>query len=193
MSRLLFMHNGADGFSVSRYAWSLRALPANLTAIWLLAIPKHASMMEDLMQGKAIKDMTARNKENKPASINKSSGLFAYFEPTHIIISSGDPTDSNIHLYRRKIGPQSSVTGERDNWKKQGPGEEKRTNTMFHSHLGSFKFSGVVVDDRGSLATMSWKWRQLSLDFSNWTMKDPSQKDNPQVADVVKGVPYFEG
>ena len=195
VSRMLPMYSGSDNFSVSRFAWSLRALPANLTAIWILSIAKNAGLTRDLSEGKAVKDMSPRDAHDKPQMPNKNDGLWAYpLIPTHVILGvpTSDPKKSEIHLYRRKIGPESPTTHMKDNWKKQGTGEEATSPTgIFPEHLRKFRFSGNVVDSKGTLATMAWKWRQMQLGSPDWTMKDPTDKENSQVADVATGIPYF--
>jgi hypothetical protein len=194
LSRLLIMYDGSDSFSVSRYIWSLRSLPANLTAVWILSIPKNAGLTADIAAGKAIKDMRPRSAKGEAQEKLLTSPLNEIpLLPTHVIISSGNPNDPQVHMYRRKIGPTSNVTNAADNWKKQGTGEEKFSNAIFPAQLRRFKVSGVVVDNKGTLASLGWLWRQMRLGSPDWTMLDPASKENPQVSDITSGIPYFGG
>ncbi|MDC3960682.1 hypothetical protein [Polyangium jinanense] len=175
ISRVLPMDHGGKGFSLCRYIWSVRNLPAkDVRVYWVLSIPRVAEFTRALVaagaRGKPVRELLTAELRDK--------GLETLLEPTHIMGSTPmiDGADAGPVFERRKID------GKKNEWN----GVPISGASKFPKELQDLKFADAPKQ------TFWARWRKMTVD-EQYTCADPSNKDNPQIADLTAMSSYFSG
>lgn len=215
ISRALPMHHGRKGFAITRYVWSLRCLPANGKAFWILMYPGVGDFSR-LLRAEGSRDLTVSELvarippqgQGKTVVPDKRGKLFTL---SHVLVSTkgysgftldeGDKDLGWSKPYKDQFGTHPSqwqglAEGTRVyRRKKHGNFDEWANGTVSEPVLGASPFPKELRElrfaDNPHMKLYDF-WSAMSVD-QEYTCVDPTDRDNPQLKDVATELTYFDG
>lgn len=180
ISRALPMYYGETGFAVTRYVWSLRCLPLDVQAFWVISTFYYP------IAKSGVAELVAKGSRGKPlgallkdATSMKNGQLFYLLNV--LGSTKGIPDDgirsAGAFVYRRKYKAE-------DQWAPYGGTDFSFKRETFPGELGQ-------VTAEGDLAVFK-KWSSMKAD-EEWTLHDPTSTSNNLITDITSGVTYFSG
>jgi len=215
ISRVLPMHHGDKGFSIARYAWSLRCPPVNGKAFWILMYPAigdfsrllRAEGSRDLSVAELVSRIPPQGRANEAVS----PMLGRLFKLSHVLASTKgynsftfDEGDLDLGWskdYKDKFGThpgkwlgiahgthvyRRKKHGSVDMWSQRDLLEPVMALNPFPNELRT-----LTLVDKPKVKLYDF-WASMVVD-QEYTCADPSEASNPQRADTATGLTYFDG
>lgn len=215
ISRVVPMHHGNKGFAITRYVWSLRCLPANGKAFWILMYPAVGDFSRLLRaegsRDLAVSDLVARIPPQGQAKTSVPDKLGKLFQLAHVLVSTKGYSGSTLDAGDMDLGwskPYKDTYGTHPSqWqglaegtrvyrrKKHGSHDEWAKGTVSEPVMAVNPFPKELRDlrlaDNPKVKLYDF-WASMSVS-QEYTCVDPTDASNPQVKDVASGLTYFDG